>query len=231
MFDSTGIDARIVYSHRFDADIHFRNQMWKILCQNYFQRFIAEDATVLEIAAGYCEFINNIRAKRKIAIDINEETRRRAGPDVEVILTPSTDLSAIPDETTDVVFASNFFEHIGKPDITKTLQECYRVLKSTGCIIILQPNIRFLHKDYWMFYDHITPIDDRALCEILEVLTFRIKVVLPKFLPYTTRNKFIRSLSLLKLYLKMPFFYPLFGRQALIIAQKSELPSALSLNI
>lgn len=218
--DATGTDAKAVYSHRFDVDTQFRNQMWKILCQDHFQKSISEDATVLEIAAGYCEFINNIRAKRKIAIDINEETRHRAGPDVEVILTPSTDLSTIPNEAIDVVFVSNFFEHIGKPDITKTLQECYRVLRSTGSVFILQPNIRFLQNDYWMFYDHITPIDDRALCEILEVLTFRLTVVLPRFLPYTTKNRFLRSLSLLRLYLKMPFLFPLFGKQAFIVARK-----------
>jgi len=33
---------------------------------------------VIEVAAGYCEFINNIRAQRKGGIDINPETIKHA---------------------------------------------------------------------------------------------------------------------------------------------------------
>lgn len=220
MFDSTGMDTRAVYNRRFAADTQFREKMWKVLCQDYFQRFIPENAAVLEIAAGYCEFINNIRAKTKFAVDINEEIRYHAGPDVKVILTLSTDLSAIPAASIHAIFVSNFFEHISKPDITKTIQECCRVLKPAGRILILQPNIRYLHKDYWMFYDHITPLDDRALAELLEVMSLKIKLVLPRFLPYTTKSKLPRAISLIRLYLKIPFLYKIFGRQAFIIAEK-----------
>ena len=31
----------------------------------FFQKYIPEEETVLEIGAGYCEFINNIKAKKK----------------------------------------------------------------------------------------------------------------------------------------------------------------------
>ena len=68
----------------------------------------------------------------------------------------------------DVVFANNFFEHLSKNDIVKTTGEVYSVLRTEGKFLILQPNIRFCFKDYWMFFDHITPLDDRSLSEVLE---------------------------------------------------------------
>ena len=132
-----------------------------ILCKDYFQRFVPAGSTVLEIGAGYCEFINSISPGKKIAVDINPETLNKARNDVEVIIAKSTDLASINQESIDVIFVSNFFEHLCRDDIVETLKECFRVLKEGGRILILQPNIRFVQRDYWMFFDHVTPVDDR----------------------------------------------------------------------
>jgi len=218
--DATGIQSKDVYHRRFKEEAQFRSALWKVLCDYYFQRFISPDSVVLELASGYCEFINNIHAAKKYAVDINEQTLSYAGPDVKVLLTKSTDLSGVGDSTVDVVFVSNFFEHISKPDITQTIKECYRILRSKGHLLVLQPNIRYIKNDYWMFFDHITPIDDRALCECLEIIGFRIQQTLPRFLPYTTKSRLLRSIFLVKLYLKLPFLFPLFGGQAFVVAMK-----------
>jgi len=42
-------------------------------------RFFPEDATVLEIGAGYCV---NIKAKKKIALDLNPDIKKFAEDDV-----------------------------------------------------------------------------------------------------------------------------------------------------
>src|SRR3954468_19324158 len=101
------VTAEDIYKRRFNEDIEFRGKMWKVLCAEYFQRFVPPGATVMEVAAGYCEFINNIRAGSKIAVDINTDTRGRAAAGVRVVITPSTDLAAIATESVDVIFISN----------------------------------------------------------------------------------------------------------------------------
>ena len=209
-----------IYRHRFGGQAAARNAMWKVLCKNYFQKFISSRSTVLEIAAGHCEFINNIRAKRKIAVDINEDTKLHANADVEVHLSLSTDLSMIDNDSIDNIFISNFFEHIPREEILKTLQECHRCLRAGGKVLILQPNIRFIQKDYWMFYDHITPVDDRALKEVLELCGFEIRFLLPRFLPYTTQSRLPQSTALIKIYLRLPILFKIFGGQAFVVARK-----------
>lgn len=211
-----------IYRRRFEGEKQARNEMWMILCRHYFQKFISPKATVLEIAAGHCEFINNIRAARKIAVDINEDTRKFADANVEVHLTMSTDLSVIEEDTIDVIFISNFFEHISREEILLTVRECRRCLKPRGKLLILQPNIRFIAKDYWMFYDHVTPVDDRALCELLELCGFDIALQLPRFLPYTTKSRLPRAGFLIKFYLKTPILYKIFGGQAFVVARKNQ---------
>jgi hypothetical protein len=43
---------------------------------------------------------------------------------------------------------------------------------------------------------------------------------LPKFLPYTTKSRLPRFLFLVKIYLKLPILYKIFGGQAFIVVSK-----------
>lgn len=121
-----GVDVQSIYERRFADTLIFRRQMWDVLCREFFQRHVPDTATVVEIGACYCEFINNIRARRKIAVDLNPDTRRPAGPDVEVILSSTSRMATLDDGVADVVFASNFLEHLTREDILATLREVRR---------------------------------------------------------------------------------------------------------
>jgi len=214
------INVNKIYERRFGKDAVFRQKMYSVLCSKFFQKYISKNATVLDVAAGYCEFINNIQAKHKIALDINPDIRKFADKSIKIILAPSTDMSKISSNTIDNVFISNFFEHITKDEIIKTLNEIHRVLKKGGKLMILQPNIRYSYNDYWMFFDHITPLDDRSLCEVLELTNFKIVECRPRFLPYSTKSKLPKSVILLRVYLKLPILQKLIGKQAFVVAQK-----------
>ncbi|MDI6810225.1 MAG: class I SAM-dependent methyltransferase [archaeon] len=121
-----------MYRRRFGKDVEFRKRMYQVLCADFFQKYIPDDAIVLEIGAGYCEFINNIKAKKKIALDLNPDIKKFAGDDVEAVISSSTDMKQIKNEYVDVAFANNFFEHLSREDIIKTIREVNRVLKRGG---------------------------------------------------------------------------------------------------
>jgi ubiquinone/menaquinone biosynthesis C-methylase UbiE len=213
-------DLKEIYQKRFGHDIEFRDKMYKILCSHFFQKYVPPDSVVLDIAAGYCEFINNISAGKKIAIDINPDIKQLARNDVEIIMSPSTEVKDIGDESIDVVFTSNFFEHLTRKDIVKTIREVNRMLRPGGKFLILQPNYKYCYRDYWMFFDHITALDHRSLSEVLIVNGFDIMECKPRFLPYTTKSRYLKKLFLVKLYLKIPFAQLVFGKQAFIYARK-----------
>jgi ubiquinone/menaquinone biosynthesis C-methylase UbiE len=213
------LDLAAVYQRRFAGEDAFRNAMWRVLCRRFFQRYVDPGATVLEVGAGHCEFINNIAARRKIALDLSTDTVRFAAPDVEVVHAASTEMSAIPDHSVDVAFASNFFEHLTRSDILATMKELKRVLDPGGRFLILQPNIRYCSRDYWMFFDHITPLDDRSLVEALESAGFVPVSVIPRFLPFTTKGRLPNSIALLHAYLSIPLLWRFFGAQAFISAK------------
>jgi ubiquinone/menaquinone biosynthesis C-methylase UbiE len=214
--DSQGVEE--FYRHRFGAETQGRDDLWAVLCQNFFQKWVPKDSTVLDIAAGYCEFSNNIVAARRIAMDLNPDVVKYAAAGVETINGRSDDMSAIEDNSIDIAFVSNFFEHVDRDVILATLMEALRVLKPGGRILILQPNIRFCAKDYWQFFDHITPVDDRALVEALVATGFEMQTCIARFLPYTTKGKLPATPALVKLYLKVPLAWRILGAQSFLVA-------------
>ena len=199
-----------------------RNTLWRILCDDFFQKFIDGDATVLDLAAGYCEFINNIKCKEKIAVDLNPVTRERAARDVQVHEAASTRLPENLTGTVDVVFASNFFEHLDdKNELMETLEEAYRVLKPGGRIMVLQPNIRLVGHKYWDYIDHTLPLTEKSLAEALRVNKFRVIWQRTRFLPYSTDSRIPIAPILIKLYLKTRIAQYIMGKQTFMIAEKT----------
>ena len=66
-----------LYSRRFGSSLAYRNTVWQTLNRSFFTRWIAADADVLDVGCGYGEFINNVTARSRFAIDLNPENFRR----------------------------------------------------------------------------------------------------------------------------------------------------------
>jgi ubiquinone/menaquinone biosynthesis C-methylase UbiE len=214
-------EIRRLYKSRFEGDHLRRDRIWKTLCGSFFQAFVRENDTVLDIGAGYCEFINNIKCAKKYAVDLNEDTPAFANPDVSVLAFPSTDLSCFADLTFDVVFMSNFLEHLAsKSDLLKTLSEIYRILKRRGQIMILSPNIRYAGKEYWDFFDHCLPLSHKSLLEALRLAGFQVELMIPRFLPFTTKSRIPQKSFLIKAYLKLPLAWKWIGKQYFVVGCK-----------
>jgi ubiquinone/menaquinone biosynthesis C-methylase UbiE len=214
-------ELRTLYAHRFNAESEQRQDIWQVLCSDFFQKWVPADATVLDIAAGHCEFVNNISAGRRIAVDLNPDVAVRASAGVETHVARSDELTMIADDSVDIVFISNFFEHITREVILSTLEEVRRVLRPGGKFLLLQPNVRFCARDYWQFFDHITPVDDRALAEAYAAVGLDIVHNVPRFLPYSTKSRLPSAAWLVRLYLKVPLAWRVLGAQTFLVATPS----------
>ena len=211
-----------LYKARFSqAEREAKRKTWGYLVKFFFQRYIRETDTVLDVGAGYCEFLNSVRAKRKIAVDINEDLSDFAGPGVEVILAGALSYRNVKDSSVDVVFISNLLEHLPSKDaVERALIEAHRVLKTGGSLILLQPNIRYSYKEYWDFFDHITPLSDKSIIEVLLKTGYRIAEIRPRFLPYTTKSIFPPTRFLAWAYLHLGIVQNLVGKQMFVLAKK-----------
>ena len=163
-----------------------------------------EDAVILDLGCGWGEFSNNILARKKYAMDLNPDTAEHLNANVELIAQDCAQTWPLADRSLDVVFTSNFLEHLPrKLDIERTVDEVRRCLKPGGIFIALGPNVRLLPGEYWDFWDHHVQISDRSLAELLTMNGFNIVEQHAGFLPYTMSDGRQPNLLLVKLYLKI----------------------------
>jgi SAM-dependent methyltransferase len=215
-------DLEQIYRERFSGMLEYRREVWRVLTSRFFCRWISTKAVVLDLGCGYCEFINNISAGKKYGMDLNPDAVKNADPDVTVFQQDCSTPWPISAGDLDVVFTSNFFEHLPtKTHLEKTLQQAFVGLKNGGALIAMGPNIKFLPGAYWDFYDHHIALTELALVEVMKKCGFKIELVRPRFLPYTMSNRANYPLWMLRLYLALPAIWPVFGKQFLIVGRKA----------
>ena len=226
-----------IYQLRFGSMVDFRARMWRILTGRFFTNFVRPGDAVLDLGCGYGEFINTIECARKYAMDLNAGAQHYLDESVTFMHQDCSTPWPLPAAGLDVVFSSNFLEHLpSKVHVDATLDQARRSLKPGGRLILMGPNIRFLAERYWDFWDHYIPISHVSLSEALRNRGFDIERVWPRFLPYTMAGRGRSSISAsffelcLKTYLALPVVWPLFGRQFLVIAtpRSSVLPTPQS---
>ena len=181
-----------------------RDLLWRTLCESYFSRHIKSTDVVLELGAGYCHFINHIRAGERIAVDLWPGVVNYALPPVKTHVGPASDLSFLPSGSLDVVFASNLFEHISQEDLSLTLKEVRRTLRPTGLLIIVQPNYRYAYREYFDDFTHRTVYSHVSLSDFLQANKFKVVRCHAKFLPLTVKSRLPIHPLLIKLYLRSP---------------------------
>lgn len=201
------------HATRFAPDTR-REVLWSTLVESYFQRLIPEDGCTLELGAGYAHFINNVRCRKKIAIDLWEGLRGYAASDVEVLIRSVCDLDGIAAGSVDFALASNLVEHLTQAEFAKLLGQLKEKLRPGGTLNLLQPNYRFAYREYFDDYTHVAVYSDRSLCDFLAANGFEVIECRPRFLPLTVKGRLPVSSLLIKLYLMSP--WKAMGKQMLI---------------
>ncbi|OAB61431.1 methyltransferase type 11 [Leptolyngbya valderiana BDU 20041] len=210
------------YQLRFARIANYRRKVWKILVTRYFQDLVGERRDILDLGCGWGEFINQVRARKKYAMDLNPDAKDYLESEVRFIHQDCSQSWPVSEASLDVVFTSNFLEHLlSKESLSRTIAEAYRCLKPGGKIICLGPNIKYTGGAYWDFFDHHLPLTEASISEVLKLRGFQIQTCIPKFLPYTMANGKQPPLWTVSLYISMPLAWHFLGKQFLVVACKN----------
>lgn len=212
-----------LYAARFPTqEREEKARLWRTLCDAFFSRYVPEDGCVVDLGAGYCDFVNHIRARRRIAVDVNPDARRFAAEGVEVLSLPIERIGeALEPGSVDLVFASNVFEHMRSPEaLLQVLRGVRVVLRPGGRLVVMQPNVRLLGGAFWNFFDHTLPLTEMGMAEALKVVGLDVVECRGRFMPYTTKSRLPKWDFLVRLYLKLPPAQFVFGKQMLVIAER-----------
>ncbi|MCI0414655.1 class I SAM-dependent methyltransferase [bacterium] len=195
-----------------------RKRVWKAICE-YLQPEIPEDSAILELGPGFCDFINQIHAGRKYAVDIKAECQKYCEKDVIFVQSTATALPLDP-HSMDTIFASNFLEHLNDSELEALFREIDRILKKRGRIILIQPNYYYCYREYWDDFTHVKAFSHHSLTDFLKTKKYTIRKVIKRFLPFSFHSRLPKSYLLTKLYLALP--YRVGAKQMLVVADKMD---------
>jgi hypothetical protein len=183
---------------------------------------------ILEIGSGHGEFINQIKAREKYAVDLIRPTKNTLSKDVifhEIDLTKNRlDFNV----KFDLIFSSNMLEHIDLESVHSVIEQMEMILEDHGSLVLIGPNFKTAYRHYYDDPTHITALSDITLILICKKYGLIPRKVIPKFLPYTMQSslggpQFLEKYPtmariLLRLYLTSPV-KPLSGQFALVFTK------------
>lgn len=223
------MDLERIYAYRFRGVARDeRAAVWGEISRYLFRRF-GSPRRVLDPAAGFGEFIASVPAPERWAVDqVDHGLRALAG--VHVRIAPISQ-AELPLAHFDLVFVSNFLEHLAAPErVADFLTRGLAWLRPGGRIAVLGPNFRYCSRDYFDCADHVLPLTHASVAEHLCGAGYSVEEVVPRFLPYSSRSLLPKSALLTRAYLRTPLAWPLLGKQFLVTGLRpgAEGPDGLS---
>ncbi|MEM7409901.1 MAG: class I SAM-dependent methyltransferase [Myxococcota bacterium] len=180
-----------------------RRAVWAEIVR-YVARDLGSVETLLELGAGYCDFVNQYPAKQKLVFDLNPEMQAFAAPDVDWRLADARAVEDLPGQSADLVFASNFFEHLDADAGREVLDGCRSALRPGGRIALIQPNHRRCADHYFDDPTHVTLYDDHNIGPWLEAAGFRVTRLEAGLLPFSMQSRAPKWPWLVRAYLNSP---------------------------
>jgi len=214
-------ELKRIYRSRFHGMADYRRKVWRIIIDEVFSRWLDCADTVLDLGTGQGEFINQVQARRRFAMDLNPDSRALVDSGVIFLEQDCCAPWGVAAESLDIVFTSNFFEHLpDKKSLRQTIEQAYLALRPGGRLIAMGPNIRLVPGAYWDFWDHYLPLTERSLVELAEVTGFEVEYVNPATLPYSMSQGTTPPLWLVQIYCRFPPVWRLVGKQFIVVLRK-----------
>ncbi len=185
-------------------ELRSRGGVWQEIA-----RYVARDAPgaerVLELGAGYCDFINAFPAAERSAFDLNPRMAGHAEPTVRFFVGDAVRLPGMAPRSIDLCFASNFLEHLEADQVDVLLTRVRTVLARGGRLILLQPNYRLCREHYFDDPTHRTAFDDCTIRLLLEKQGFEVTRLVPGLLPFSMKSRLPKWSWLVRSYLNSPW--------------------------
>ena len=215
-------DLSAIYRNRFDErELASKRVLWQVLVDDFFQRYVPRDGTVVDLGAGNCEFVNAVAAQRRVAVDLNPDTvgyaePGRGGADHAVGRARRTDR-----------WQRRHCLHV------QLLRAPTDEVRPDGHAARVPPGDPARWPDrgadaehpvptgrYWDYLDHHLPLTDLSVAEALELSGYVVEERIGRFLPYTVKDaRFEVRPVMVRSYLRVRPAWRFLGKQMLVVGR------------
>src|SRR3954451_1245986 len=141
------------------------------------------------MGAGYCNFINSVVARRRIAVYTWDDFVTYLAAGIEHQVGSVTELDFLEDGAVDFAFASNLFEHMSQGEFSATLEVLRPKLSKNGTLTIIQPNYRYAYREYFDDFDHKSVYSHISLPDFLVSNRYDVFLVDSRFLHLSVKGR------------------------------------------
>jgi SAM-dependent methyltransferase len=214
------VNYQRLYEYRFRGiDQESRAEVWREIAAHVHD-VMARPQRVLDPAAGRGEFINNVPASERWAVDAVAYEEGTHAPETRVIVSDIFEAD-LPSGYFDGVWVSNFLEHLPTHEaVSAFLEKMHGVLAPGGRIAMMGPNFRYCADEYFDCADHTLIFTHLAIEEHLYAAGFEPSRSVPRFPPYSFRGRLPPSRALTRRYLRAPIAWRLLGKQFLVVGRR-----------
>ena len=203
--------------HKKYPHLAYRKGVWREIV-----RFVAQDTgyveSLVELAPGFCDFINQFPAPNKICYEVNPDMAQWAASSVDFRCKDAGAISELENESADVVFASNFLEHLDDVALNLLIPKVHHVLKKGGFFVLIQPNYRLCKEHYFDDETHQTVFSNENVGPFVEKYGFAVHKIIPGILPFQMKSRLPKWPILVRIYLASPIRPG--AAQMYVVAQK-----------
>jgi SAM-dependent methyltransferase len=159
---------------------------------------------VLELGCGYGDFIGNISAAQKTAVETDENYRPyiEAYGGIDIRFGDSIkELKKMEGNKYNVVFCSNYFEHFTIGAVRRQLKMILKILTKDGKLIVLQPNFSLCSTHYFDDWTHKTAFSDISFSDLLSDSGFNVDKCIKGFMPFSIKSRLPVMRAIVRAYL------------------------------
>jgi SAM-dependent methyltransferase len=225
--DRLDVDYERIYQYRFkNVRSAVRRGVW-VQVAAFLSRRFGNPERVLDPAAGSGEFIASVPARERWAVDlVDHGLSGLTGVKVQIGSIMEADL---PRDHFDLIFVSNFLEHLPTPGaVARFLSKMRMLVRPGGRLVIMGPNFRYCVREYFDCADHVLALTHRSVAEHLHGAGFVVDDVIPRFLPYSFRPILPPWPWLIHCYLAFSPAWRILGKQFLVSGKKPVSAAAAS---
>jgi SAM-dependent methyltransferase len=221
--DVPSTDHAGVYDLRFgEREQKSKERIWYELGRYLQRKYVPEGGRVLDIATDRGYFIRNVSAAERWATDLRDTSSSLPSIVRFVKADGLTLADALPTDYFDLVFMSNYLEHLDSAEsVIQQFRVAHRLLKVGGRVLVLQPNIKLVGQAYWDFIDHKVPLTEDSLVEAATLAGFKTRELIRRFLPYSTKGRLPVNAALIRAYLAFRPAWWLLGKQTLYLGERA----------
>jgi ubiquinone/menaquinone biosynthesis C-methylase UbiE len=152
---------KIIYSY-------MNNDYIYKLCEYISNNYFTKQGKILDVGCGTGNHMNMFN---KLGYDIHGIDIRESGNKKTKRCNIEYDKFPYKDNSFDYIFSKSVIEHIHRPD--NFLQECKRVLKKGGILVIMTPEWKSQMSFFWDDYSHYHPWTRKSLRDALKIFGFK----------------------------------------------------------